>query len=187
MEDGPAGKRFAFVDPERCIGCGVCVRSCAFGQLTLEARPERAITPLNTVNRVVAMAAERGMIKELLEDNDAMGNHRIMAAVIGAIMKLPGAPRALAVAQRQIPLSGKPHRQNGMTEAKAPKGQLAMVRKASPAGLFFFLVARGIGSTAQALDAGWPRSPARRGFSGNPDTLCYIPLHSAHPHETFHG
>ena len=34
-----------------------------------------------------------------LEDNDAMGNHRIMAAVIGAIMKLPGAPRALAVAQ----------------------------------------------------------------------------------------
>lgn len=99
MEDGPAGKRFAFVDPERCIGCGVCVRSCAFGQLTLEARPERAITPLNTVNRVVAMAAERGMIKELLEDNNAMGNHRIMAAVIGAIMKLPGAPRALAVAQ----------------------------------------------------------------------------------------
>ena len=99
MEDGPAGKRFAFVDPERCIGCGVCVRSCAFGQLTLEARPERAITPLNTVNRVVAMAAERGMIKELLEDNDAMGNHRIMAAVIGAIMKLPGASRALAVAQ----------------------------------------------------------------------------------------
>jgi len=87
------------VEPERCIGCGVCVRSCAFGQLTLEARPERAITPLNTVNRVVAMAAERGMIKELLEDNDAMGNHRIMAAVIGAIMKLPGAPRALAVAQ----------------------------------------------------------------------------------------
>lgn len=75
------------------------MRSCAFGQLTLEARPERAITPLNTVNRVVAMAAERGMIKELLEDNDAMGNHRIMAAVIGAIMKLPGAPRALAVAQ----------------------------------------------------------------------------------------
>lgn len=56
-----------------------------------------------------------------------------------------------------------------MTEAKGPKGQQAMVRKASPAGLFFFLVARGIGSTAQALDAGWPRSPARRGFSGNPD------------------
>ncbi|XUR83887.1 hypothetical protein WCP94_000527 (plasmid) [Bilophila wadsworthia] len=51
----------------------------------------------------------------------------------------------------------------------------------------FFLVTRGIGGTAQALDAGWPRSPARRGFSGNPDTLCYIPLHSAHPHETFHG
>ena len=79
------------------------MRSCAFGQLTLEARPERAITPLNTVNRVVAMAAERGMIKELLEDNDAMGNHRIMAAVIGAIMKLPGAPRALAVAQLKSP------------------------------------------------------------------------------------
>ena len=186
MEDGPAGKRFAFVDPERCIGCGVCVRSCAFGQLTLEARPERAITPLNTVNRVVAMAAERGMIKELLEDNDAMGNHRIMAAVIGdheASRRAEGARRGAA----QIPLSGKPHRQNGMTEAKAPKGQLAMVRKASPAGLFFFLVARGIGIPRKPWTRDGPRSPARRGFSGNPDTLCYIPLHSAHPHETFHG
>ena len=99
MEDGPAGRRFAFVDPERCIGCGVCTRACSFRQIKLEARPERAVTPLNTVNRVVAMAAERGMLGTLIADNDAMGNHRIMAAVIGAIMKLPGAPRALAVAQ----------------------------------------------------------------------------------------
>ncbi len=99
MQNGPAGRPFAFVDPERCIGCGVCVRACPAGAIRLEARPERAITPLNTVNRVVAMAAERGMLRELIEDNDAMGNHRIMAAVIGAIMKLPGAPRALAVAQ----------------------------------------------------------------------------------------
>ncbi len=99
MEDGPAGKRFALIDPERCIGCGVCVRSCASSHIRLEARPERSITPLNTVNRVVAMAAERGMLRELIEDNDAMGNHRVMAAVIGAIMKLPGAPKALAVAQ----------------------------------------------------------------------------------------
>ena len=53
----------------------------------------------NEMQKELCMAAERGMIKELLEDNDARGNHRIMAAVIGAIMKLPGAPRALAVAQ----------------------------------------------------------------------------------------
>ncbi|MEI3479691.1 MAG: hypothetical protein V8Q84_12110 [Bilophila sp.] len=51
------------------------------------------------MNRAVAMAAERGMLRELIEDNDAMGNDRIMAAVIGAMMKLPGAPRAPAVAQ----------------------------------------------------------------------------------------
>ena len=128
--------------------------------------------PLNTVNRVVAMAAGRGMIKELLEDNTRWGNHRIMGGGHRAIMKLPGAPRALAGAA-QIPLSGKPHQQNGMTEAKAPKGQRTILCKPSPAGFFSWLHA-----ASEVPRKPWTRdapAPARRGFSGNPDTLCYIP------------
>lgn len=99
MEDGLAGKRFALVNPERCIGCGVRVRPCASDRPTFEVRPEHAITPLNTMNRAVATAAEWDVIKELLEDNDAMSNHRIVAAVVGAIIKPPDTPRTLAVAQ----------------------------------------------------------------------------------------
>ena len=182
MEDGPAGKRFAFVDPERCIGCGVCLRP-AYARSPARTRhhPPQYREPRGRHGR--RTGHDQGTSRRQRRDgqsSDHGGGHR---GDHEASRCAEGARRGAA----QIPLSGKPHRQNGMTEAKAPKGQLAMVRKASPAGLFFFLVARGIGSTAQALDAGWPRSPARRGFSGNPDTLCYIPLHSAHPHETFHG
>ena len=175
MEDGPAGKRFAFVDPERCIGCGVCVRSCAFGQLTLEARPERHHPPQYREPRGRhgrRTGHDQGTSRRQRRDgqsSDHGGGHR---GDHEASRRAEGARRGAA----QIPLSGKPHRQNGMTEAKAPKGQRAMLCEPSPAGLFFFMVARGIGSTAQALDAGWPRSPARRGFFDNPG---YTLLHSA--------
>lgn len=93
------GRPAAVLDPERCLGCGVCVRACSFGAVRLDARPERTITPLNTVTRVVAMATERGTLGELVADNNAMLSHRILAAVINAILKLPGARRAFAARQ----------------------------------------------------------------------------------------
>ena len=83
------GKPTAVLDPERCLGCGVCVRACAFKAIRLEARPQRTITPLNTVTRVVAMATERGMLGELVADNNALLSHRVLAALLGAILRLP--------------------------------------------------------------------------------------------------
>lgn len=85
---------------ELCLGCGVCVRSCSRNALTMRSRPERVITPLNSVHRVVMMAIERGDLQNLIFDNQVLWNHRALAAVLGVILKLP--PVKQVVASRQV-------------------------------------------------------------------------------------
>lgn len=92
-------RRKAKLDEGPCLGCGVCVRVCASNALVLEARPERLLTPLNTAHRLVMMAVERGQLQNLIFDNEALLSHRIMGAVLGAILKLSPIQRALATQQ----------------------------------------------------------------------------------------
>jgi ferredoxin len=82
-----------------CLGCGVCVRQCDKGSLSLRERAQRVITPVNSVHRVVMMAVERGGLEDLIFDNRAMWNHRAMAAVLGAVLRLPPIQRTLASQQ----------------------------------------------------------------------------------------
>ena len=93
------GRKKARVVPERCIGCGVCVKNCPTHALMLEPRPNRMITPLDTTHKVVAMATERGKLQELIFDNKVLFSHRLLAGVLGAILKLPGLQRSFAQAQ----------------------------------------------------------------------------------------
>jgi ferredoxin len=95
-----AGKRKAFLNEVLCLGCGVCVRGCSKGAITLRERPERVITPVDSVHRVVLMAIERGKLAELLFDRHYLASHRAMAALLGAILKLP--PFKQAMASRQM-------------------------------------------------------------------------------------
>jgi ferredoxin len=92
--------RKAKVDEDLCLGCGVCVRTCVRGGLGLQSRPERVITPVNSLHRVVVMAIERGDLQDLIFDNRVLWNHRALAAVLGVILKLP--PIKQAVASRQV-------------------------------------------------------------------------------------
>jgi ferredoxin len=89
----------ARLDAGRCLGCGVCVRTCRPGALTLEARPERTLTPLNAAHRAVLMALERGTLQDLIFDNRLLWSHRALAAFLGAVLKLPPARRLLASEQ----------------------------------------------------------------------------------------
>ncbi len=89
----------AKVDENVCLGCGVCVRECDKGSLSLRERAQRVITPVNSVHRVVMMAVERGGLEDLIFDNRAMWNHRAMAAVLGAVLRLPPIQRTLASQQ----------------------------------------------------------------------------------------
>ena len=87
------------LDAGACLGCGVCVKTCARHALRLAPRPARVITPLNSAHRAVLMAIERGKLQDLVFDNQAFLSHRVMAAILGVILKLPPVQRALASRQ----------------------------------------------------------------------------------------
>jgi len=93
-------KKKARLNDDLCLGCGVCVRNCREGSLKLKNRPERVITPLNSVHRAVVMAIERGKLQNLIFDNRAQWNHRAMAAILGVVLQLP--PLKQAMASRQM-------------------------------------------------------------------------------------
>jgi ferredoxin len=85
---------------EICLGCGLCVRACRDHHIALKFRPQRIITPLNSVHQTVVMAIERGKLQNLIFDNQALFSHRAMAAILGVILKLP--PVKQAMASRQV-------------------------------------------------------------------------------------
>jgi ferredoxin len=93
-------RKVATVDEHRCLGCAVCLRACTrTGSLSLQRRAQRVLTPLNSVHRAVLMAVERGKLQHLLLDNHVLWHHRALAAVLGAILRLPPVARAMATDQ----------------------------------------------------------------------------------------
>jgi ferredoxin len=93
-------RKVARLQNDLCLGCGVCVAACARACISLVARPQRVITPLNSTHRAVLMAIERGKLQNLVFDVQAHWNHRAMAAILGVILKLP--PLKQAMASRQM-------------------------------------------------------------------------------------
>jgi len=93
-------KKLARVDESRCLGCGVCIRACTKTEsITLASRPKRVITPLDGTHRAIMMAIERGKLQNLIIDNQVMWHHRALAAVLGAILRLPPVHKAMATEQ----------------------------------------------------------------------------------------
>jgi len=92
-------RRKAILNTEICLGCGACTRSCPTDGLSLEARPERVVTPVDTLHRTVLMAIERGRLQDCIFDNQALFSHRAMAAVLGVILRLPPTKQLLATEQ----------------------------------------------------------------------------------------
>ncbi len=89
----------AWVNEDLCLGCGVCVRTCTDDALHLKERETRVITPVDGTHRAVMMAVERGKLQNLIFDNHALLHHRAMAAVLGAILRLPPIKQVMASEQ----------------------------------------------------------------------------------------
>jgi Pyruvate/2-oxoacid:ferredoxin oxidoreductase delta subunit len=93
-------RKKAVLNEERCLGCGVCMRACSVDGIVLKPRAKRVLTPLNGVHKAVVMAIERGKLQHLIFDNRVLFSHRALAAVLGALLKLP--PIRQAMASQQI-------------------------------------------------------------------------------------
>ncbi len=89
-------KKKARLNEDICLGCGLCAAVCRTNHISLQARPERVITPVNSVHRLVLMAVERGKLQNFIFENQALLSHRAMAAILGVILRLPPVKRALA-------------------------------------------------------------------------------------------
>jgi Fe-S-cluster-containing hydrogenase component 2 len=92
-------KKIAVLTPENCIGCGVCANVCGFDAINMNEREKRVFTPVDITHRVVLEAIEKGKLHNLIFDNQAHFNHRVLAAILGVILKLPPVKQIMASEQ----------------------------------------------------------------------------------------
>jgi ferredoxin len=112
-------QKAARLDQDLCLGCGVCVPACPEGGIALEPRDQRVITPVDSTYRTVKMAVERGTLQHLIFDNNGLASHRFLAAVLGAILRLPPVKRTMAAGQLGSRYLDK------LIESRAPKAAAA--------------------------------------------------------------
>ena len=92
-------RRLAKLLEENCFGCGVCVRVCKPDAIVMDKRETRVFTPIDLTHRIVLEAIETGKLQNLIFDNQAHFNHRVLASILGVILKLPPIKQIMASEQ----------------------------------------------------------------------------------------
>jgi NAD-dependent dihydropyrimidine dehydrogenase PreA subunit len=90
------------VDEGRCGGCERCVRACPVEAMAAVSandprRPKRTVARVDP-ERCLG-CGERGKLQDLVFENRLLWSHRALAALLGAVLKLPPAKRLLATEQ----------------------------------------------------------------------------------------
>ena len=78
------------------VGTEITYENLYIGGEWVRPHSDRVITPVNSVHRAVLMALERDKLQHLIFDNRALASHRAMAAILGAILKMPAVKQSLA-------------------------------------------------------------------------------------------
>jgi Pyruvate/2-oxoacid:ferredoxin oxidoreductase delta subunit len=84
---------------DRCLGCGVCADTCRNHALVMRRGGERPAVPANSMERVVRMSLERGLLSQLVFDEGGSRGARFLGRVVDAIAALPPVQQALATEQ----------------------------------------------------------------------------------------
>lgn len=99
QSDRHGARRYrARVEEDRCLGCGVCVDACRFGVRTLQRRATQPFTPASGLDRMIAMAIERGKLGALIIDTLAGVGPSGLARLLGHLEASPPGPARRAVA-----------------------------------------------------------------------------------------
>jgi len=90
----------AIIDKDKCFGCGICAYFCPSKSLSLKRIENPEITPKDNFERIVMTALDKGKIQNYIVENNGLITHRILNRLLGFILSLKPAKRILA--QRQL-------------------------------------------------------------------------------------
>jgi Pyruvate/2-oxoacid:ferredoxin oxidoreductase delta subunit len=90
---------FPTVANKRCLGCGVCADNCRNHALAMRRGGARPSVPANSMERVVRMSLERGLLSQLVFDEGSSRGGRFLGRVVDALATLPPVQQALASEQ----------------------------------------------------------------------------------------
>ena len=90
----------AIVDKKVCLGCGVCHRFCASRAIQIKRRNKTAFVPLDTFERCVLNAIEKGKLNNYIFDNYSIWTNEILRQFAGIILFL--SPTKFILANEQL-------------------------------------------------------------------------------------